>query len=59
MGPKFYQGRVWESKGFGSLEEFEVGFGLGFFKDMDPEDLLAMLRTWRSTRCFSEEECKV
>ena len=58
VGPAFYAQKTWETKGFKSLEDFEENFGRAFFKDMDPYDLLAQLRTWRSTPVFTPEECK-
>jgi len=52
VGPEFYRGQHWRPQ-FASLEDFlERSYGGGFADD-EPDDLLAMVRTWRATPRFS------
>lgn len=45
----FYWEEQWRSLGFTSLDDFLIGFWEAFFRDgRDPNDLLALLRTWHS-----------
>jgi len=52
VGPAFYRGQHWRPD-FASLDDFlDRSYGGGFADD-DPDDLLAMVRTWRATPRFS------
>ncbi|XP_024524820.1 uncharacterized protein LOC9654965 [Selaginella moellendorffii] len=45
----FYWNETWRELGFSSLEDFLVGYWEGFFlDDRDPNNLLAMLWTWKN-----------
>lgn len=45
----FYWDEEWRKLGFTSFDDFLLGFWEGFFRDgRDPNNLLAMLRTWHS-----------
>ena len=58
VGPDFYRNKEWAALGFSSLEDYEVNFPIAFFGSSDPDDLLAMLLTWRHTPPFTEDQCK-
>ncbi|MHA3701835.1 alpha/beta fold hydrolase [Jatrophihabitans sp. YIM 134969] len=43
-----YRAEVWRELGFGSLDGFVQGFLQGYFRPMDPNDLLCQARKWRN-----------
>ena len=45
--PEFYKQQVWQEIGFGTLDEFLVGFWEAYFKPMDPNNLIWMAWKWR------------
>lgn len=47
LSQAFYREELWRELGFGSLEDFLVGFWEGFFLERDPNNLLAMAWTWQ------------
>ncbi|KAJ1458868.1 Alpha/Beta hydrolase protein [Pelagophyceae sp. CCMP2097] len=47
VGYEFYRDKVWAKDGFASLEDFLESY-VASFADDDPDDLLAMVRTWRA-----------
>ncbi|QVQ54563.1 alpha/beta fold hydrolase [Spiractinospora alimapuensis] len=44
----FYRSELWRDLGFTSLEDFLVGYWEGFFLERDPNNLLAMAKTWQT-----------
>lgn len=48
VGSPFYQGKVWATLGFDSLDDFVVRSYEGGFAAGDPRDLLAQVDTWRA-----------
>jgi len=58
VGPDFYRNKEWSVLGFTALEEFEANFAVAFWANSDPDDLLAMLQTWRYTEPFTPDVCK-
>ena len=58
VGPDFYRNQEWKQKGFTSLDDWLDNFAQKRWCDGDPEDLLAMVRTWRNTTPFTEDQCK-
>ena len=48
VGYQFYRDEVWRDGGFESLEDFVERSYVGGFARDDPDDLRAMVRTWRA-----------
>ena len=48
LSQPFYQQELWRTLGYGSLEDFLVGFWEGFFLKRDPNNMLCMLWTWQN-----------
>mmetsp|Transcript_7966 Transcript_7966/g.24607 ORF Transcript_7966/g.24607 Transcript_7966/m.24607 type:complete len:338 (-) Transcript_7966:176-1189(-) len=55
VGPDFYRKQVWKTKGFKDLDDWLENFAQQRWNTGDPEDLLAMVRTWRNTTPFEPE----
>jgi len=58
VGPDFYRNEEYKAIGIDTLEDFETNFAIGYWANSDPDDLLAMLQTWRFTEPFTEAQCK-
>lgn len=48
LSSSFYRDELWRSVGFVSADDFRQGFIRGYFAPMDPNNLLAQSRKWRS-----------
>jgi homoserine O-acetyltransferase len=48
MSQAFYREEQWRKLGFGSLDDFLVGFWEGWFLQRDANDLLSMAETWQN-----------
>jgi homoserine O-acetyltransferase len=44
---RFFRDEVWRQIGFGSVDEFALGFMRGHFQPMDPNNLLCQAAKWR------------
>lgn len=44
----FYWAEEWRKMGYTSYEDFRFGFWERFFRDRDPNNLIALLRTWHA-----------
>jgi len=59
VGPTdFYGTQHWKTQGFKSLDDFLTNYSAARYEAADPDDLHAMVRTWRYTEPFSPEACK-
>jgi len=48
LSSSFYRDELWRSLGFVSSDDFRQGFIRGYFAPMDPNNLLAQNKKWRS-----------
>eukprot|EP00635_Sarcinochrysidales_sp_CCMP3193_P014749 CAMPEP_0118900176 /NCGR_PEP_ID=MMETSP1166-20130328/6398_1 /TAXON_ID=1104430 /ORGANISM="Chrysoreinhardia sp, Strain CCMP3193" /LENGTH=325 /DNA_ID=CAMNT_0006839313 /DNA_START=86 /DNA_END=1063 /DNA_ORIENTATION=- len=58
VGPDFYRLQHWTQKGFTSLQDWLDNFAQKRWNLGDPDDFLAMVKTWRHTAPFSEDDMK-